>query len=266
MRRAFDLKDEMRRAENDLKTEMRRAKYDLKAEMRRATFELRASRLPATPAPPPATPTATPSPQQQFLEEQELWLVEDHIAFDAASGIQADKNEARELEAQELLRALDEELELWLSEDHIAFDAASRIQAVHSLVAQERPCAQEKDNAQYLEQENDGLRIQVGVFCEREMDTVAAAEPEMGVREMDTTAAANVFAVVHQDHYISKSTAADAPTGSTLNEPESRAFTTDPRPHAFGTKIVNLTVYSRAKVKVAPSHAGQTKGVTLRAD
>jgi len=26
-------------------------------------------------------------------------------------------------------------------------------------VAQERPCAQEKDNAQYLEQENDGLRI-----------------------------------------------------------------------------------------------------------
>jgi len=74
-----------------------------------------------------------------------------------------------------------------------------------------------------------------------EMDTVAAAEPETGVREMDMTVAAKIFAVAHQDHYISKSIAADAPTGSTLNEPESRAFTTDPRPHA-----------SRAKVKVGP--------------
>jgi len=83
-------------------------------------------------------------------------------------------------------------------------------------------------------------------------DTVAAGEPETGVREMDTTAAAKIFAVVHQDQYISESTAADAPTGSTLNEPESRAFTTDPRPHAFGTKNVNLTVYSRAMVKVGP--------------
>jgi len=165
-----------------------------------------------------------------------------------------------------------------------------------------RPCAQDKDNAQYLEQENDGLRIQagtklnctvaarpgesepgqptavavaaaesemgvscgremdtvaaaeseMGVSCGREMDTVAAAEPEMGVREMDMTAAAKIFAVAHQDHYISKSIAADAPTGSTLNEPESRAFTTDPRPHAFGAENVNLTVYSRAKVKVGP--------------
>ena len=57
---------------------------------------------------------------QQFLEEQELRLAEDHIAFDAASRIQADK-EARELKAQERLRALDEELELWEAEDHIAF-------------------------------------------------------------------------------------------------------------------------------------------------
>jgi len=69
---------------------------------------------------------------------------------------------------------------------------------------------------------------------------------------MDTTAAAEILAVALQDHYISKSTASDAPTGSTLNEPESRAFTTDPRPHAFGTKNVNLTVYSRAKVRVGP--------------
>jgi len=180
--------------------------------------------------------------------------------------VQADMNAALELEAQERRRGLDEELELWLAEDHIAFKAASRIQAVHSLVAQERPCAQDKDNAQYLEQENellcvqvvhslaaqerpcaqekdnaqyleqenellcvqknDGLRIQKGVFC---------------VREMDMTVAAKIFAVAHQDHYVSKSIAADAPTGSTLNELESRAFTTDPRPHA-----------SRAKVKVGP--------------
>jgi len=103
--------------------------------------------------------------------------------------------------------------------------------------AQEQPCAQEKDNAQYLEQENDGLHIQVGVFC---------------VREMDMTVAAKIFPVALQDLYNSKSTAADAPTGSTLNEPESRAFTAGPRPHAFGAKNVNLTVYSRAKVKVGP--------------
>ena len=84
---------------------------------------------------------------------------------------------------------------------------------------------------------------------------VAAAGPKTGVfceREMDTTATAEIFAVAHQDHYISKSTAADAPMGSTLNEPESRAFTTGPRPHDFGAKNVNLTVYSRAKVKVGP--------------
>jgi len=188
---------------------------------------------------------------QQFLEEQELRLAEDHIAFDAASRIQADK-EARELEAQERLRALDEELELWEAENHIAFDAASRIQAdkneARELEAQERPCAQEKDNAQYLEQENDGRRIQAESHV-----AIAAAESEMGVscgREM--TASVKIFAVAPQDLYISKSTAADAPMGSTLNEPESRAFTAGPRPHAFGAKNVNLTVYSRAKVKVGP--------------
>jgi len=187
-----------------------------------------------------------------------LWLAEDHIAFGAASRIQDDEDEARENELP-------------------------CVQAVHSLVAQERACAQDKDNAQYLEQENDGLRIQagshvaiaaaesemgvscgremdtvaaaeseMGVFCEREMDKVAAAEPETGVREMDTTAAVKIFAVALQDLYISKSTAAGAPTGSTLNVPESRAFTAGPRPHAFGAKNVNLTVYSRAKAKVGP--------------
>jgi len=117
---------------------------------------------------------------QQFLEEQELRLAEDHIAFDAASRIQADK-EARELEAkEERLRALDEELELWEAEDHIAFDAASRIQAdkneARELEARERLCAQDKDNAQYLE--HDELRIQAET--KREMDTVDAAESRWG--------------------------------------------------------------------------------------
>jgi len=235
MCRAFDLKAEMRRAENNLETEMQRAQ----AEMRRATFELRASRLPATPAPPPATPTATPLPQQQFLEEQELRLAEDHIAFGAASRIQDDEDETRE---NELLC----------------------VQAGHSLVAQERPCAQEKDNAQYLKQENDGLRIQVGVFC---------------VREMDMTVAAKIFAVAHQDHYISKSITADAPTRrrAARSTSRSRAHSrptrarTPPAPrsglapsHASG-----LTTKSTLRISPAaafgPSflYAGQTKGVTL---
>ena len=140
---------------------------------------------------------------QQFLEEQELRLADDHIAFDAASRIQANK-EARELEAQERLRALDEELELWEAENHIAFDAASRIQAdkneARELEAQERPCAQDKDNAQYPEQENDGRRIQAESHV-----AIAAAESEMGVscgREM--TASVKIFAVPPQDLYISK--------------------------------------------------------------
>jgi len=265
MRRAFDLRDEMWRAMYDLKTEMRRAKYDPKAEMRRATFELRASRLPVTPAPPPATPTATPSPQQQFLEEQELWPAEDHIAFGAASRIQNDEDEARE---NELLC----------------------VQAVHSLEAQERLCAQDKDNAQYLEQENDGLRIQVetkremdtvaaaesemGVLCEREMD-VAAAEPETGVREMDTTASVKIFAVALQDLYNSKSTAADAPTGSTLNEPESAPRTSTspstpaPRSRLAPSHASGLTTRSTLRILLAAAfgpiflYAEQTEGVTL---
>ena len=62
-----------------------------------------------------------------------MWPAEDHIAFGAASRIQDDEDEARENELP-------------------------CIQAVHSLVAQERPCAQDKDSVQYLEQENDGLR------------------------------------------------------------------------------------------------------------
>jgi len=130
--------------------------------------------------------------------------------------------------------------------------AKMRIQAdkdeARELEAQERLCAQDKDNAQYLEQKNDGLRIQAGSHV-----AIAAAESEMGVscgREM--TDSVKIFAVAPQDLCILKSTAADAPMGSTLNEPESRAFTAGPRPHAFGSKNVNLTVYSRAKVKVGP--------------
>jgi len=246
----------MRRARNNLKTEMRRAKYDPKAEMRRATFELRASRLPATLAPPPATPTATPSPQQQLLEERELWPAEDHIAIGAASRIQNDEDEARE---NELLC----------------------VQVVHSLEAQERLCAQDKDNAQYLEQENDGLRIQaetkreidmvdaaeseMGVLCEREMD-VAAAEPETGVREMDMTASVKISAVALQDLYNSKSTAADAPTGSTLNEPELRAFTAGPRTRTPSAPRTSTSLSTPApRSRLAPSHAsGLTTRSTLR--
>jgi len=221
---------------------------------------------------------------QQFLEEQELRLAEDHIAFNAASRIQADK-EARELEAkEERLRALDEELELWEAEDHIAFDATSRIQAdkneARELEAQERLCAQDRDNAQYLEQENDELRIQaetkrqmdtvdaaeseMGVLCERVMD-VAAAEPEMGMREIDKTASVKIFPVALQDLYNSKSTAADAPMGNTLNEPESARS----RPARARTTSAPRTSTSPStpapRSRLAPSHAsGLTTRSTLR--
>ena len=145
-------------------------------------------------------------------------------------------------------------------------DIAQRLKDIAQERENERLRTQSKDNAQGLEQENERLRIQAwiepdytvaarqGEFQELGQPTtvaVAAAEPEPGVfcgRMINTTAAAKIFAVVHQDHYIS--TTADAPTGSTLNEPG--ALMTDPRPHAFGTKNVNLTVYSRAMVKVGP--------------
>ena len=106
-------------------------------------------------------------------------------------------------------------------------------------------CGREMDTVAAAESE-------MGVFCEREMDKVAAAEPETGVREMDATASVKIFAVALQDLYNSKLTAVDAPTGSTLNEPESRAFTTNPHPHALSTKNINITGYSRAMVKVGP--------------
>jgi len=100
---------------------------------------------------------------QQFLEEQELWLAEDHIAFDAASRIQDDEDEARE---NELLRA----------------------RPVHFLAAQEneRLRAQDEDNAQHLEQENERLRIQAGI----EPDcTVAARQGEFQELGQPTTVA-----------------------------------------------------------------------------
>ena len=207
--------------------------------VRRTTFDWALSMLAASPGKPllPCEQSATlhemanevfaaRDNMQQFLEEQKLWLAEDHIAFEAASRIQA----VHSLVAQERPCAQDKDNAQYLEQENELLC----VQVVHSLAAQERPCAQEKDNAQYLRQENellcvqgnDGLRIQVGVFC---------------VRESDMTVAANIFAVAHQDHYVSKSITADAPTGSMLNKPESRAFTTDLRPHA-----------ARAKVKVGP--------------
>ena len=205
-------------------------------------LELLLSRLPAaTPAPPPATPAATPTPHQQDIAHAEQRF-DEKAAFDAAV----------EAAAAAAVARID----------------ANASHAAHGAATSTRPRAQDTDNAQGLEQENERLRIQAwiepdytvaarqGEFQELGQPTtvaVAAAEPEPGVfcgRKMDTTVAVKIFAVVHQDRYIS--TAADAPTGSTLNEPESRAFTTDPRPHAFGTKNVNLTVYSRAMVKVGP--------------
>jgi len=138
-----------------------------------------------------------------------------------------------------------------------------------STQANERLRAQDEDNAQHPEQENERLRIQAEIepdytvaarpeqFPKLGQSTavaVAATEPERGVlceRETGSTAAAHrgFFAAERQNHYISKkdgldksSNAADAPTGNTLNEPEQRAFTTGLRPHAFGTKSIDLAL------------------------
>jgi len=188
-RRAFDLRDEMRRARNNLKAEMRADTFEKLGEMRADTFEQLGD---------------LNAKMDEQLGDLNAKVDEQLGDLHAKMRIQADKNEARKLEAQERL------------------------------------CAQDTV---------DAAESEMGVLCEREMD-VAAAEPEPGVREMTTSV--KIFLVALQDHNNSKSTAADAPTGSTLNEPESCAFTAGPRPHAFGTKNVNLTVYSRAKVKVGP--------------
>ena len=88
-----------------------------------------------------------------------------------------------------------------------------------------------------------------------EMDTVAAVKPGTGVREMDMTVAAKIFAVAHQDHYISKSIAADVPTGSTRSTSRSRAR---PRPTRARTPPA-------PRSRLAPSHAsGLTTRCTLR--
>jgi len=245
-------------------------------------LELLLSRLPAaTPAPPPATPAATPTPHQQDIAHAEQRF-DEKAAFDAA--VQAAEQRFDEKAAFDAAVEAAAAAAVARIDEKAAFDAAvkaaaavARIDAnashaAHGAATSTWPRAQDTDNAQYLEQKSDGLRFQAGTkpdytmaarqgeFQELGQPTavvVAAAEPETGVlreREMDKTAAAHheIVAVALQDHYISKTTAPGAPTGSTLNEPESRAFTTDPRPHAFGTKNVNLTVYSRAMVKVGP--------------
>jgi len=126
-------------------------------------FELLASRLPATLAPPPATPTATPTPHQQDIAHAKQRF-DEKAAFDSAV------------------------------EAAVARINANASHAAHG-AAQERPCAEDKDNAQYLEHENNGLRIQAetkpdytvaarpGEFPESGQPTavvVAAAEPETG--------------------------------------------------------------------------------------
>jgi len=182
---------------------------------------------------------------QQFLEEQELWLAEDHIAFDAASRIQADKNEARELEAQEQLRA------------------------------------QDKENAQYLEQENERLRIQAridpdytvaarqGAFQELGQPTtvaVAAAEPKTGVREMETSPPPRRSSPWRTRTTTSRSRPRPARRRAARSTSRSRARSQPTRartPSAPRTSTSPSTPAPRSRL--APSHAsGLTTTSTLR--
>jgi len=149
------------------------------------------------------------------------------------------------------------------------------VQAVHSLVAQERPCAQDKNNAQYLEQENELLCVQAVHSlvaqerpCAQDKDNAQYLEQEndegTGVREMDTTpTAVKIFAVVHQDRYIS--TAADAPRQAARSTSRSRARS---RPTRARTPSASRTSTSQSTPapwsRLAPSHAsGLTTKSTL---
>ena len=179
--------------------------------------------------------------------------------------LEAQENE--QLRESKLLRIQDDE-------DEARENELLRARIVHFLEAQEneRLRAQDEDNAQHPEQENERLRIQAEIehrytVAARPEEfpklgqpinvAVAAAEPETGTgvlceRETGSTAAAHrgFFAAERQDHYIlkkdgldkSSNNAADAPTGDTLNEPKQRAFTTGLRPHAFGTKSIDLVL------------------------
>jgi len=196
------------------------------------------------------------------------------------------KNE-REARAIELLRIQDDE-------DEARENELLRARTVHFLEAQENEGlrAQDEDNAQNPEQENERLRIQAEI--ERHYTVAARPEefPTLGQptdvavtaaeRETGSTAAAHrgFFAAERQDHYISKkdgldksSNAADAPTGNTLNEPEQRTFTTGLRPHAFGTKSIDLALPGntlnepeQCALTTGPrTHAYGTKSINLAA-
>jgi len=206
--------------------------------------------------------------------------------------LEAQENE--QLRESELLRIQDDE-------DEARENELLRARPVHFLVAQEneRLHAQDEDNAQHPEQENKRLRIQAEIepnytvaarpkeFPKLGQPTavaVAASKSETGVlckRETGSTAAAHrgLFAADRQD-YISKKdgldkslNAADAPTGNTLNEPEQRAFTTGLRPHAFGTKSIDLALPGntlnepeQCALMTSPrTHAYGTKSINLAA-
>jgi len=180
-----------------------------------------------------------------------LWLAEDHIAFGAASRIQDDEDEARE---NELLR----------------------VRAVHFLVAQERPRAQDKDNAQYLEQENDGLRIQAGTKPDYTVHRgcvaggVSGAGPahrhhrrHRGARDGGCFASARWTRPpprkMRSSPWRSRTTTSRSRprlmrrrAARSTSPSRARSRPARARTPSFGTKNVNLTVYSRAKVKVGP--------------
>jgi len=179
---------------------------------------------PPTPTPPPPTPTHKVQKNEQRAREaaEDKTRENELLRVQAKHFLEAQENE--QLRESELLRIQDED-----DEDEARKNELLRARPVHFLEAQEneRLRAQDEDNAQHPEQENERLRIQA---------------------EIDA-AHHGFFAAERQDHYISKkngldksSNAADAPTGNTLNEPEQRAFTTGLRPHAFGTKSIDLAL------------------------
>jgi hypothetical protein len=128
-----------------------------------------------------------------------------------------------------------------LTDDHIVFDAASVLTEIDASDAARQPGV-------FLGRETKVAAIDAptGSMLNALDEPAVAAEPAPEVFHA-IFAAASPGLNVSKKEFAKPTTAAGAPTSDTLNEPEQRAPTTGPHPHAFVTEIA-YAVGSCAKV------------------
>jgi hypothetical protein len=186
--------------------------------------------------------TAPPLPTAAPPQPDPVQLTDDHVAFDAASGLTA--FDASDAASQPGVFSGHET-------EGAAIDATGGTPNApdEPAAAAAEPVPEEV----FSGHETEGAAIDATGGTPNAPDEPAAAAAEPMPEEsltINTLAAAHQDAAAHQvseKEFAAPTTAAGAPTGDTLNEPEQRAPTTGPHPHVSFTKI-DYAVGSCAKV------------------